>query len=41
VRISNQGSGYVAADAMRFRYLKRVTPDVIPPHRPEGLQLVR
>ncbi len=41
VRISNQGSGYIAADAMRFRYLKRVTPDVIPPHRPEGLQLVR
>lgn len=41
LRISNQGNGYVAADAVRFRYLKRVTPDVIPPHRPEGLQLIR
>ncbi len=41
VRISNQGDGYVAADAMRFRYLKRVTPDVTPPRRPADLRLVK
>ncbi len=41
VRMTNQCEGYVAADAMRFRYLKRVTPDVTPPQRPEALQLIR
>lgn len=41
VRLSNRGNGYVAADAMRFRYLKRVVPDVTPPRRPVDLRLVR
>ena len=41
VRISNRGDGFVAADAMRFRYLKRVTPDVTPPRRPADLHLVK
>ncbi len=41
VRITNQCNGFVAADAMRFRHLKRVTPDVTPPLRPEGFELIR
>ncbi len=41
VRLSNRGDGFVAADAMRFRYLKRVVPDVTPPRRPDGLHLTR
>jgi hypothetical protein len=41
VRISNRGTGFVAADAMRFRYLKQVTPDVTPPRRPADLRLTQ
>ncbi|HPR88238.1 MAG TPA: putative glycoside hydrolase [bacterium] len=41
VRISNRCNGFIAADAMRFRYLKRVVPDVTPPRRPADLRLVR
>jgi len=41
VRITNQCNGYVAADAMRFRYLKSPKPDTTPPMRPKGARFTR
>jgi len=39
--LSNNCNGYMAADAMRFHYLKRAKPDLVPPRRPEQARFRR